>query len=216
MPTPKAPKPPKPPKERSPLGAATFSMIFVALGLLAVLDLSDVLDLPPSAYFAVALATIGVGLLVGTWFGRARWLIALGLVAATALGMVTVAESYDRVRNIEGVVTWAPSNQRDLANRYENNFGDAVLDLTRLEFTDPETQVTAQVNFGNLTVLVPPTTDVTVSVDVNAGDAGVFANRWSGVNINRRDLTDLGPDGPGGGKLRLYLYVNAGDLEVTR
>ncbi|MGW0436093.1 PspC domain-containing protein [Micromonospora sp. NPDC003197] len=212
----KPPRPPKPPKERSPLGAATFSMIFVVLGLLAVLDLSGVISPPPSAYFAVALATIGLGLLIGTWFGRARWLIALGLVAATALGIATLAESYDRVRNIEGDVTWTPSNQRDLAIRYENNFGDAVLDLTRIEFTDSETQVTAQVNFGNLTVLVPPNTDVTVTASVNAGDAGVFNNRRSGVNIEQRDLTDLGRDGPGGGKLRLILYVNAGNLEVTR
>jgi len=212
----KAPKPPKPPKERSPLGAATFSMIFVALGLLAVLALSNVIKVPASAYFAVALATVGLGLLVGAWFGRARWLIALGLVAATALGMATLAESYERVRNTEESVTWAPTNQRDLAKRSESNFGDAVLDLTRIEFTTQETQVTAQVNFGRLTVLVPPDVDVTVTANVTAGDAGVFNNRWSGVNAARRELTDLGADGAGGGKLRLFLYVNAGDLEVTR
>ncbi|WP_201749794.1 PspC domain-containing protein [Micromonospora sicca] len=212
----RAPKPPKRPKERSPLGAATFSLIFLALGVVAVLDLLDVFPVGAAGYFAAALATMGLGLLVGTWFGRARWLIALGLVTAAALGVATVAESYDRVRGIDGDVTWAPTDYRDLATRYENNFGDAVLDLRGVDFDKKETQITVAINFGEATVVVPPNVDVTTVADVNAGDATVFGRRSGGMDGNLRESTDVGPDGPGGGELRLLIHVNAGNLEVTR
>ncbi|MEU8014042.1 PspC domain-containing protein [Micromonospora parva] len=215
-PPPKPPKPPKRPKERSPLGAVTFSLIFLVLGLVALLDLLDVFAISASAYFAAALTTIALGLLVGTWFGRARWLIALGLVTAAALGTATVAESYDRIRGVDGAVTWAPTDYRDLADRYENSFGDAVLDLRGIDFAKRESQVTVAVNFGQATVVVPPNVDVTTVADVNAGDATVFGNRSGGLDGRLRESTDLGADGPGGGTLRLYIHVNAGNLEVTR
>ncbi|MEU1684404.1 PspC domain-containing protein [Micromonospora sp. NPDC005707] len=209
-------RPPKRPKERSALGAVTFSLIFLALGVVAMLDLLDVFPVGAAGYFAAVLATIGLGLLVGTWFGRARWLIALGLVTAAALGIATVADSYDRVRGIDGNVTWAPADYRDLADRYENNFGDAVLDLRAVDFDKKDTQVTVEVNFGKATVVVPPNVDVTTVADVNAGDANVFGRRTGGLNGRQWENTDLGPDGRGGGTLRLLVHVNAGNLEVTR
>ncbi|MGC1214527.1 MAG: LiaF domain-containing protein, partial [Micromonospora sp.] len=207
---------PKRPKERSALGAVTFSLIFLALGVVAVLDLLDVFPVGAAGYFAATLATIGLGLLVGTWFGRARWLIALGLVTAAALGVVTVAESYDRVRGVDGNVTWAPTDYRDLADRYENNFGDAVLDLRGVDFDKKDTQITVAINLGKVTVVVPPNVDVTTVADVNAGDATIFGRHSGGLDGRMRESTDVGPDGPGGGTLRLLIHVNAGNLEVTR
>ncbi|MEO3775901.1 PspC domain-containing protein [Micromonospora sp. B11E3] len=216
-PPPPAPaKPPKRPRERSPLGAVTFSLIFLALGVVGILDLLDVIHVGAAAYFAAALATIGLGLLVGAWFGRARWLIALGLVTAAALGVATVAESYDRIRGVGGDVTWAPTDHRDLADRYENNFGNAVLDLRAIDFDKRETSVTVAISFGEATVVVPPNVDVTTIADVNAGDATVFGKRSSELDGRLRESVDLGLDGPGGGKLRLYIHVNAGNLEVAR
>ncbi|MFI7573395.1 PspC domain-containing protein [Micromonospora sp. NPDC049497] len=216
-------KPPKRPRERSPLGAVTFSLIFLALGTVAVLDLLHVFDMGASAYFAAALATIGLGLLVGTWFGRARWLIALGLVTSAALAVATVAESYDRIRGVDGAVTWAPTSHTELATRYENSFGDAVLDLRAVDFDKKTTEITVAINFGEATVVVPPNVDVTTLADVNAGDATVFGRRYRtlddrarGVDGPLRETTDLGADGAGGGTLRLLIHVNAGNLEVTR
>ncbi|MFF5174826.1 PspC domain-containing protein [Micromonospora sp. NPDC000089] len=218
-PPPAAPRPVRPPKrprERSALGPATFSLIFLALGVVALLDLLDVFPVGAAGYFAAALATIGLGLLVGAWFGRARWLIALGLLTAVALSIATVAESYDRVRGMDDRVTWSPASHRDLATRYENSFGDATLDLRAVDFTERDTEVTVVVNFGAATVVVPPNVDVTAVTDVRAGDATVFGQHSAGVEQRNREVTDLGPDGAGGGKLRLYVHVNAGNLEVTR
>jgi phage shock protein PspC (stress-responsive transcriptional regulator) len=212
----KPPKRPKTPRERSRLGGATFSMIFVAIGLVAVLDLVNAIPVAPSAYFAGALLTIALGLLVGAWFGRARWLIALGLAGAAALGISTVAESYDKVQQHGGTVNWTPVGHEAMADRYETQFSDAILDLRQVDFTDTDSQVTVQIDFGKLEVVLPPDVDATVELEIRAGDADVFGTRWSGFNEPAREFVDLGSDGAGGGKLRLNVYVNAGDAEVSR
>ncbi|MFI7021621.1 PspC domain-containing protein [Micromonospora sp. NPDC049900] len=216
VPPPPPPKPPKKPRERSALGAVTFSLIFVALGVVGILDLLDVFPVGASAYFAAVLAVIALGLLVGTWFGRARWLIALGLVVSAALAVATVAESYDRVRGVDGTVTWAPTDHRDLAVRYEQSFSDAVLDLRAVDFDEKDTEITVVINFGEATVVVPPNVDVTANAHVTAGDANVFGQRAGGLDNRLTEIVDLGADGAGGGKLRLNLQINAGHMEVTR
>ncbi|MFV2099948.1 PspC domain-containing protein [Micromonospora sp. LOL_024] len=209
-------KRPKKPRERSALGAVTFSLIFVALGLVGVLDLLDIFGIGASAYFAAVLAVIALGLLVGTWFGRARWLIALGLVTAAALAVATVAESYDRVRGVDGAVTWAPTDHDSLAVRYEQSFADAVLDLRAIDFDQRDTEITVVINFGEATIVVPPDVDVTAAAQVTAGDANIFGQRARGLENRLTEAVDLGADGSGGGRLRLNLHVNAGHMEVTR
>ncbi|MEO3744268.1 PspC domain-containing protein [Plantactinospora sp. B5E13] len=209
------PKPPKKPRERSALGAATFSLIFVALGLVAILDLTDVVKVGPSAYFAAALVTIALGLLVGTWFGRARWLIALGLVAACALGISTVAES-SAGRHHNDSVVWAPDSVSALAPSYQTRLGSSTLDLTRVDFTGQAATVRVAVNLGEVRVILPPTVDVTVRVDVQAGDADVLGRRHSDFGGPTREVVDLGDDGTGGGRLTISLSVDAGYAEVTR
>ncbi|MEV4759774.1 PspC domain-containing protein [Micromonospora sp. NPDC049559] len=217
-PVPPPAKPPKAPRnrERSPLGAATFSLIFLAIGVTAILDLGGVISVPVSGYFAVALTTIGLGLLVGTWFGRARWLIALGLAGAVALGIATLAESYEGVQGPDAPVVWTPTSYQELADRYENQFGDSTLDLRNVDFGGHETDISVQVNVGSLTILVPPRVDVTTETRVRAGDTDIFGTHWSGFDRTDRTATDYGSDGPGGGTLRLDLNVNAGNLEVRR
>jgi Cell wall-active antibiotics response 4TMS YvqF len=211
-----APQPPKPPRERSGLGAGTFSLIFVALGVVAILDLANVVNPGPSAYFAAALATVGLGLLVGAWFGRARWLIALGLALCAALTIATAAERWGSVDDVGADVVWTPQSVDELATRYENNFGNAVLDLSNVNFVGQDVRVEVDVTFGELDVILPPNVDVTASVDVNAGDAQVFDESWGGVNQAPGDVTDLGVDGRGGGHLRLDVHVSAGNVEVHR
>ncbi|WP_018216975.1 PspC domain-containing protein [Salinispora vitiensis] len=208
----------KRPRERSALGGVTFSLVFLVLGLLTLLDLAGVPALGASAYFAAVLATIGLGLLVGAWFGRARWLIALGLITAAALGVATVAES-DRFRAVNQAVTWAPASHAELASRYENLAGNSLLDLRSVDFTGERSETTVAVTAGTATVILPPDVDATVTATVTVGDAVVFDQsvaKRSGSAGSHRESTDLGADGPGGGTLRLFVHVDVGKLEVTR
>jgi hypothetical protein len=211
------PKPPKPPKERSPLGAATFSLIFVALGVVAAFDLANFVSIKPSTYFFGVLLTIALGLLIGVWFGRARWLIALGFIAAAALGISTIAESQvGQYQGSGGDQYWQPVSAQAMPNRYEHNFGNAVLDLSKVDFTDQDKVLSVHVSFGDLTVILPPDVDTTVRAEVNAGDADIFDSKTSGFQNSPTDIVDFGPDGEGGGKLDITLKVNAGSAEVHR
>lgn len=211
------PKPPKPPKERSPLGAATFSLIFVALGVVAAFDLANFVSIKPSTYFFGVLVTIAFGLLIGAWFGRARWLIALGFVAAAALGISTIAET--QVGRYEGSgsdVYWQPVSAQTMPDRYEHNFGNAVLDLSKVDFTDVDQALNVHLSFGDLEVILPPNVDATVSAEVKAGDAEIFDSTVSGFQSSPNEIVDLGADGAGGGKLNITLKINAGSAEVHR
>lgn len=209
------PAPPREPRERSRLGAATFSLIFVAIGVVALLDLAGAIDVGPSAYFAAALVTIALGLLVGAWIGRARWLIALGLVASCALGISTAAESYRTVRSEKSVV-WAPTSHDALADRYQVRFGSSTLDLTQLDFGGRETRILVEVSLGEVKVLLPPEVDVTVVPQVSVGEALVLGDRLNDAGGPVREIRDTGTDGPGGGSLLITLRVNAAYAEVTR
>jgi phage shock protein PspC (stress-responsive transcriptional regulator) len=216
-PAPPKEKPPKPPKERSALGAATFSLIPVVIGLVAIADLLNLFKVQPSTYFAAILFVIALGLLVGTWLGRARWLIFLGLAMAAAVGIASIAETQiARDGADRGEVLWQPTTVAGLRPDYRMAFGDATLDLTNVDFTGQSRDVSVNVNFGELTVLLPPDVDVSARVDVDAGDARVFDERTGGFGEPALDVTDLGVDGPGGGNLRLLIHVNTGDVEVTR
>lgn len=212
-PAPPAVRPPKPKRPRSRLGKATFSLVLVAIGLVAMLDLTGDVPVWPSTYFAAALVTIAAGLLVGAWFGRSRWLITLGLLASLGLGISTAAESWNGVR-ATGDVTWSPADVAAVADRYDTSVGDATLDLSRIDFTGQDMQVTVQMQAGTVEVILPPDVDVSTRVDMKVGDAEVLGQSWGGAGEIAKEISDAGA--PGGGKLRLLVTLNAGHVEVHR
>ncbi|MGE5828497.1 MAG: PspC domain-containing protein [Micromonosporaceae bacterium] len=209
------PVPPRP-KERSRLSQLTLSMLLLVIGVLALLDLSLV-DVPPGGYVAASLATIGLGLLIGAWFGRARGLIVLGIIVALMLGAFGGVDRFGRHwHDGGGTVTWTPNSIEELQRDYRHDFGDATLDLSRIDFTGRTTSITANVDLGSLTILLPPNVDVQAHAEVNLGDARVFGNEWGGLSPGSKEINDLGPDGAGGGTLILDARVDLGNLEVHR
>ena len=92
--TPPAPRAPRPPRERSVLGAVTIALALIAAGVAAALDASGVLavELGATGVLSIAVLTIGLGLLVGTVWGRARWLLLVGLLLMPFLALGVVVE----------------------------------------------------------------------------------------------------------------------------
>ena len=175
----------------------------------------DTIEVRPSTYFATALAVVGLGLLIGTWVGRARWLILLGVPLSMALGISAAAEHVGWEHGMGGSVTWRPATLADVADRYEQQAGEAVLDLRSVTFTGADTQIAVDANLGSLEILLPPNVDTKVELDVNLASATVFGQSYDGPN--REDsITDDGADGPGGGKLTLVVSLNLGSLEIHR
>lgn len=213
---PRPPKQPRPPRERSRLGALVLSLMCLALGTVVAVDLTTDL-VRPSMYLATALTVVGLGLLVGAWLGRARWLIALGVLLAIALSVVTVAERWVVGRHAPSV-TWRPQSVAELQTLYQLDFGEATLDLRDIDFAAEPDPVSVQVdvNFGLLRVILPPNVDVDVTASVDFGDAHVLGRHWGGIDSRSQLVQDEGADGAGGGKLLLDARIDAGNMEVTR
>jgi phage shock protein PspC (stress-responsive transcriptional regulator) len=209
---PRAPKPPKPPRERSKLGRITFFGLIMVMGLMAVLDMAG-LSVPVSAYFAAALTTIAFGLIVGAWFGRARGLIALAVVATIGLG---ISSGLERFGGEVGNNVFRPTSLAGVADRYDFTIGNATLDLRRVDFTDEAQETTVQMKVGQIKVLLPPNVDTTADVRMSDGRAMIFGREWNGQDLSAQAVTDLGRDGTGGGTLKLIVEMNAGNVEVSR
>jgi phage shock protein PspC (stress-responsive transcriptional regulator) len=212
-PTPTPVRPARPP---SRLGRVTTSLMLVALGVLALLDTVGHADVPAGTYLAVSLAVVGLGLVTGAWFGRARGLIVLGLLLSVLLSGSSIVHNVDPLHRSSGDVTWRPLSLIELSDRYEHGFGDATLDLSALNFDGLDRDITVKVNAGTLRVRVPHQVDVEVHAKVLAGDAQIFGTQWEGLNSPRRTVTDNDSDGAGHGHLRLDLDIQAGSVEVTR
>jgi hypothetical protein len=206
--------PPPKRRPRSPLVGLVLSGAVLALGVLMLLDLAGT-PVAASVYFSVPLAIVGAGLVVGAWHGRARSLIAVGIVLSVGLAITASVENWSPTAANRSV-TWRPASAEQLGNSYEISLGNATLDLSEVDFTGAAKSVDVRVSVGNLDVIVPAEVDVTVEAEVDVGTATVFDERWSGFGQPQRTVSDTGPDGAGGGELRITAAVDVGDLEVRR
>lgn len=201
-----------PGRPHSRLGRFVLSLAALGLGLLGVVDLAGA-RIAGSAYLAVPLAVVGLGLLAGAWYGRARWLIAPGAVLSIALAVTGAAEN---LAATDHSFTWRPTGIEQLQSSYTIDVGNAVLDLSAVDFTGQNRSVRVHVGVGNLTVVVPTDVDVRAEVEVDVGNADVLGRNWSGIGRSGRTVVDDGADGPGGGELDLQATVDVGDVEVRR
>jgi phage shock protein PspC (stress-responsive transcriptional regulator) len=212
---PRPPRPPRPPRrrrERSKLGRLTFFAVVVVIGVMAALDNAGA-DIAISAYFAAALVTIALGLILGAWFGRARGLIALAVITTIGLAASTGAERYG---SQIGNSVYRPAALAAVADRYDFTAGNVTLDLRDVTFTGPPQTITATMRFGQLKVLLPPTVDTTATVRLDNGRAVILGHELDDHNVDGTTVSDQGPDGAGGGTLKLDLQMDTGNLEVAR
>ena len=188
----------------------------MALGGLAAADLSGV-DVPELAYLATPLAILGIGLLIGTWLGRARWLIPLGVVLTLALGGGYAAINDGHwTRTRIGDVSYAPQTVGEIQPLYEREMGSLRLDLSDVDFTGRNVTIEVNVAVGNLEIELPSDVDATVDATLDLGSASVLDEEWDGIGAETRTVTDLGEDGAGGGQVHITTTVHIGNLEVQR
>jgi phage shock protein PspC (stress-responsive transcriptional regulator) len=212
---PRTPRPPKPRPPRSRLGLVIFSLALLTLGVLAIVDLAFG-GVPFQGYVAGALGAIGVGLVIGAWYGRAKLMILPGLVLLLILAASVPIKAIGPMERGGGDITWTPDNITNLSDTYVHGVGDATLDLSQLDFTGQNRVLRIHVNAGDVQVMLPPKVDVDVNATIKAGDARVLGTEWNGVNAPVHRITDKGTDGAGGGHLVLNILVNVGSLEVAR
>lgn len=211
-----APMPPPPPeqprKDRSALFMLTLSVALLALGALWIADASG-REVPGPTYVATALAVVGLGLLIGAWLGRARGLIAVGIVLSMVLaGWMVVPWAWTfRGENL----VLRPVSAQQVSGDYDHSVGDIRYDLSDVDFTGEHAELNINHGIGRVTVELPPDVDVSARANVGVGTLTVLDGSSDGLGATR-SLSDVGVDGPGGGSLNLRIELGVGEVVVTR
>jgi hypothetical protein len=193
------------------LGRLVVGAAALAIGTAVLLDNLGVMRVTPRGVAAVLLGIVGLGLVIGSWFGRARWLIFPGVALALVLGGLSVVPT--SIRGGWGDMVWQPTTWTDVPSRYEHSAGDAVLNLTHLEFGKEPRAVDVRMAFGSLEVWVPPDVPVSVQARVQGGDMTLFGHEYNGYDI-RDSATEPGKAGIG--QLTLRARVGFGNITVRR
>ena len=186
----------------------------VALGLVAVAVLSLIVraDTWPTAGTAWTLVIIAGIILLWTRRGHGIVTVALALIAllaVIAVAAVTAAFTWFDVSLSDGVGnhTYVPTSVSSLAPSYKVGIGKLDLDLTHLPSGAPAS-VDAHVGIGELRIVVPRNTPVTVAAHVKAGSIDALGRHEDGTGS--RLVTGSG------GALTVVANVGAGHIEVIR
>jgi phage shock protein PspC (stress-responsive transcriptional regulator) len=209
-PTPVAPQPRTEP--RSYLGLVTLSAAIVVGGLLALVG-SLGASISGLVVSASLLLVFGVGLLVGAWRGRARWLIAPALILVLFVQAAAAVQNVvDTTGSGAGDRTWTPTSASET---YSLGAGSATLDLRQLP--SGPVDLTVQIGAGELIVLVPAGTEVQVDGSIGAGQFD-FPDQdpQSGVGLSfTQNMSSLGGT-PTVTTVDLSTEIGLGNLEVRR
>lgn len=161
---------PRPPKPMAFLGPLTVSIAVAIAGSLMLLHAVGAIDLRPSDVLITVLAVIGLGLLVSTWFGRARGLILLGLVLVPIVAVSAAADRVD-LRGGIGERRWVPETAAAVRDEYRLGAGSMQLDLTEVDPASVDTLSTdMSLGAGELQLVVPQdwTLDIDAGVDIGS------------------------------------------------
>ncbi len=163
----------------------TLALILVGWGILGTYDVGG--SVADGAYAAVALAVIGLSLLVGAFRGRPGGLIFTGLLAAFAL-MATTFVGF--TGGIEGwrdpqSISLTPASAADVPTDASFGTGEYHLDLTGV--ADPKAldgrHITITAKAADVSVIVPPNLNAVVTGTVDkAGEVQIGTQTRGGIN----------------------------------
>lgn len=198
-------------RSRSILGRLTLSVLLVGAGVgLAIAGASDdVTGMDVEAFLGGALVVVGTALVVGAWWGRARALIALGVVLTIGAASASVVDV--PLRGGIGERRWSPLAASDVRRVYRLGIGEAELDLTRTDADRITTDVSLGV--GRLVVMVPRDATVVVDAHTGLGELVVLGRESQGTDLDefvRSPGSELGPT------VDLDVRLGVGQLEVIR
>jgi hypothetical protein len=181
--------------------------VFIVLGLMAILDTSDLIRPAFSHYMAVAVGIIGIGLLVGSVLGRSRGLIFAGVVLVPIMLASSVVTA--RFGGGWGDPVFRPATVRELDSHYTLTGGDMEIDLRRVDIGGEVVEIEGDLGFGRLLVKVPQGVGLDLTAHVGFGDLIVFGDHNAGVDVDRQIRVD------GEGVFELDLDVGFGALEIV-
>jgi phage shock protein PspC (stress-responsive transcriptional regulator) len=173
-----------PPRPRSPLAWYVVGALLLAVGLLAAISQVTEIEVGPGQFFGLALTAIGIGLVVGTWWGRARILILLAILLLP-LG-VTAAFVTAPLEGGVGDHRFTPTNLAELRDEYRLMGGRLILDLTDLSVGPHQYRIAASVAVGQLVLILPPQASVELRASVGAGSTWILSSSDGGTSLDHR------------------------------
>lgn len=197
-------------RRRSSLGRLTVATGLVVVGAIAMLHNAGAITVAPWHYPAIALLIVGAGLLVGSFWGRSRGLVFLGLL----LVPFALTASLGRVafRGGTGERTFTPVSVAETAGGYRLGAGQMRIDLREMDWSQP-VRIRATVGVGELDVTVPPDVRVDVHSHVAAGDIVLFGQERNGTDVTF-DKVDGSPTATK--SLVLEAEASFGEIRVDR
>ena len=178
---PAAKAPPRPP---SPLGWYAYAAVLLGIGLLAIVSQLTGQEVAPGQFFGVALTLLGIGLVVGTWWGRARILILISLL----LLPLGIGASFVTAP-LEGGIgdhRHVPVTVAEVQDEYRSLGGRVILDLTDLHASSRDVQIAASVAVGLLVVILPEGASAELRTRVGAGTSYILGSGDSGTSLEGR------------------------------
>ena len=206
-PVPAAVADPVPRPARSYLGRVCAGVAVMALGVLGLFD-TVVPGFHPDFhhYVALVLGVIGLGLVVGAWFGRPGGLVVLGLVLIPILVLSRLEGGADFIS--VGQIHHRLGSVEDIREGYRLGVGGLIIDLRDVYFEGRTVQMETQVGIGEVLVRLPEGVAADVSGQVGLGALQVGDQDRGGIGVE----ADLGLEGLAG---TLVLDANVGIGQVV-
>ena len=203
----------RPPRERSPLGWFGLGIALLVVGVAAIAQNLGALEIRLVRYPALVLLILGLTMLVGSFAGRARWLVLPAIMVVPfllAASVVTVP-----LEGGFGNLYEHPFSSAAVHGSYQRVAGDIYLDLTELTDTQAAPVIRATTGFGSVNVTVP--FDAHVIVTERAGAGVVHAGRAvSDTGFEASLSTTMEPKRGDGATITLDLETGIGDVWVYR
>ncbi len=221
LPDTEAVDPPIPPpakeKETSYLGRVTLGGGVLALGVLGLLDAVVPGFHPlPRHYLALLVAVIGIGLVIGAWFGRTGGLAVLGVLVIPFLLLSPLADLVDGDSSIgRGSFETVHSYHRItsveyIRSEYELVIGTLEIDLREVDFAGRTVETEMEVGIGEVLVYLPEDVSAVVYGEVGIGSLSVNDRTRGGFGVHSRH-TLAGHDG----ELRIRANAGIGQIRVV-
>ncbi len=162
-----------------------------------------------SEVIAVGLVLVGIAAIVGSFIGRSRGLVLIGVFLSLAFATASVIEPV--VEDGIGERLFRPTSIEGETPSYNLGIGDLVVDLRELDIEDGS-QVTVKVKMGigHVVVYVPTDVDVMVTGDLDVGELIILDEFESGL----RNKLAVERDVDGDALLTVELEMGIGQAEV--
>jgi len=203
------------PRERSQLGLLTVAAVLLVTGAAALLNNIGVTSFDGGQLSALALTVLGGGLIVGAWWGRARWLIWIGVLMFPIVTFFSLIDlsmvSFD---GEVGELSERPLDQIEIAGGYELLAGEATIDLSDFEFSPgEEARLSIDMAVGETTVRVPRDVYVDADLSLQAGEIIFFDSRRTGQGVS---IIDSDGDPESDARLMLVIDGALGAVKIER